>query len=174
MFALDRATGQAQPVPTIPTGTPSITWTANGLPPELERALSQPAMRPMTPTMTSQASPTPTAPTPMLPTLPQAQKSDVPAFIFSDLESKLKAGIQTPEQQMEYLRSITGQRGPFKGAPMLPFYKPDFQYKTPEGAHVKVGTTGRDVIKESTSVLKWGSGGFEGRRELIGGLKGIT
>lgn len=186
IYQLDKATGQASPATSIPAGAPTIAWTAQGLPPELQNAMSAP-------TQPSQPANTP------IPAVPSSQNTSnqsavpaaqqwwlspqdrwnltapkIPDSIYSTLQSQLQAGLQTPDQEKDYLKMLTTpDTGMYSGTPTLPFYKPGFNYKDPGGASLEVDNTGNNTIKRSTTVTTVKPNATS-QRNVVGGLVGTS
>lgn len=116
MYALDKSTGRAQQVNSIPAGSSTITWGATGMPPELSSALGNPAGS--TPTAAAPGGyTTPVAPntsygaTNTNPTgqLQWWQKPPLPSSVIQQYKAQVANGSMSMSDANAAIRAMDGQ-----------------------------------------------------------------
>jgi len=123
-YALDKATGKASKVSSIPTGGATITWGGSSLPSALQN------IQTTTPTPTEQPASTYTPPTTVI---PPKKVQPIPTFLIDQLRTNIQSGMFTPEQALNAMKGMVTSGG----------------YSAPAGGSEKSLFSGLTGIKQS-------------------------
>ena len=122
-YALDKATGKASKVSSIPTGGATITWGGSNLPSALQN------IQTTTPTPTKQPASTYTPPTTVI---PKKKVQPIPTFLIDQLRTNIQSGMFTPEQALNAMKGMVTSGG----------------YKAPTGGSERALFSGLTGIKQ--------------------------